>query len=312
MSLSTAQPENSRIPPRIALVDWLGFTLRFDEKEFLQSICVALERHFDISRDNWEYTKSGWFGYKHKISLGKYGLIAHGGSAQKGTVHVEITGTGCSLVTNWDAVSAWLESKKAKLTRLDLAHDDFTGEVINIQNAKSWREEGLFSSTGRIPDSNFHDDMGSGKGCTLYVGNRANGKLCRVYEKGKQLGDKHSPWNRVEVEWRSRDRVIPYLALKNPSAFLAGAYPCLNYLCAEQSVIQTRKKAFEHSLDRMKVWLKTCAGPSLHALCEINGGDAVEVLAQTMRPCPPKRLEAYKTPSSHGGERYPVLDQSVP
>jgi DNA relaxase NicK len=48
------------------------------------------------------------------------------------------------------------------------------------------------------------------------VGKRKNGKLLRVYEKGKQLGDESSPWVRWELELHNRDRVIPWEVLLEP------------------------------------------------------------------------------------------------
>lgn len=308
MSLDVSQAQNLPILQRIALVDWFGFTVANCEDETLLELRDVLQSCFNIPADCWLKVEGGWYGYKNRISLGKFGLIAYGGSSQQNTVHVEINGTGCSQVKDWKAVRAWGVEKRIKITRLDLAHDDHTGEIITIMQALQWRIDGGFSTSGRIPKARYIDDFGSGEGKTLYIGKRKNGKLCRVYEKGKQLGDPNSPWVRAEVEWHSRDRVIPWDAVTNPSPFLAGAYPCFNYLSTEQSRIRTQKKAFEISYDRTVKWVRTAAGPSLHAMCEINGGDAGEVLALTMRPCDPQRLAAYKTPTAHGGERYPVMD----
>lgn len=44
-----------------------------------------------------------------------------------------------------------------------------------------------------------------GRGRTFYVGRRENGKLLRVYEKGKQLGAENSPWVRIELELHNKD-----------------------------------------------------------------------------------------------------------
>ena len=37
-----------------------------------------------------------------------------------------------------------------------------------------------------------------------YIGKRTSSKFCRVYEKGKQLGDQNSLCTRVELEFKSR------------------------------------------------------------------------------------------------------------
>ena len=108
---------------------------------------------------------------------------------------------------------------------------------MSIATALQWRDAGEFAANGRPPRSKLIDDLGSGEGKTLYVGNRKNGKLCRVYEKGRQLGNPSSPWVRVEVEFRNKSRVIPWDTLINPGHYLAGAYPCFAYLSHTQEKI---------------------------------------------------------------------------
>lgn len=130
----------------------------------------------------------------------------------------------CALVPIWHTVQQWGKSIGAKITRIDLAHDDFLGETVNIEKAKAWYYEGGFTSNGRPPAAKFIDDMGSGKGKTLYIGKRQNGKMLRIYEKGRQLGDSSSPWVRVELELRGKNRLIPWDAVNSPATYLAGGY----------------------------------------------------------------------------------------
>lgn len=81
-----------------------------------------------------------------------------------------------------------------------------------------------------------------GSGRTFYVGKRKNGKLIRIYEKGKQLGDPNSPWVRWEVEQHNRQREIPWDVLVNPGRYVAGAYPCTCWVSEEASRIRTVQK----------------------------------------------------------------------
>ena len=134
------------------------------------------------------------------------------------------------------------------------------------------------------------DDLGSDRGKTLYVGQRQNGKLCRVYEKGKQLGDPNSPWCRVEVEYRGKSRVIPPDVLVRASSYLAGAYPCLAYLSERQDKVRTLKRSAESGYARMIDCLRTQYGPALNVMLRVEGGDPFAVLDQAMRPGIPKRL----------------------
>ena len=97
----------------------------------------------------------------------------------------------------------------AAITRVDLAHDDFSATQVSIERARQWLEDGGFNASGRPPAAELIDDLGSNKGKTLYVGHRASGKFLRVYEKGKQFGDQTSPWVRAEVELVTRGGWFP-------------------------------------------------------------------------------------------------------
>jgi phage replication initiation protein len=182
---------------------------------------------------------------------------------------------------------------EAVITRCDVAHDDFEGKTINIEQARSWYLDGGFGSMGRPPKAKLVDDLGSGKGKTFYVGNRAFGKLCRVYEKGKKEGDPNSSWNRLEVEFRSKGREIPWDIVIRPGDYLAGAYPCLWYLSGCQERIRTIRTTASINYRGMVEWVRSAAGRALNVMLDVEGGDAASVLTQVVRLGAPKRLEAY-------------------
>lgn len=249
-----------------------------------------VESVFLLPRADWVKRPGGWQGYDTRIDLGGLGLLGYGGEHQRGTVHLELNALGCARVQDWNAVRVWCEAYGVRITRVDLAHDDFTGEVVNVSQARAWFQQGQFTTGGRAPTARLLDDLGSDRGKTLYVGQRQHGKLCRVYEKGKQLGDKQSPWCRVEVEFRGKSRVIPYDVLVRAGDYLAGAYPCLAYLSKRQDKVRTLKKSAEIGYARMVECLRTQYGPALNAMLRVEGGDPFAVLEQAVRPGVPKRL----------------------
>lgn len=220
--------ESSNSAPQVAHIDWLAFTLMppFGGKANpILWLLPQLFEMFGLPAFSAQSTGKGWNGYTHRVNLGEnseYGLIAYGGDKQRGTVHVELNASACAHISNWHTVQQWGESLGAKITRVDLAHDDMKAETVSIAIARAWYEAGEFTSNGRPPAAKLIDDMGSGKGKTLYIGERANGKLLRVYEKGRQLGDPSSPWVRVELELRNKSRVIPWDVLTTPATYLAG------------------------------------------------------------------------------------------
>jgi phage replication initiation protein len=269
-----------------AHIDWFACT-------FLSGVvrtATIIESVFLIPKSEWKPRGGGWQGYETRVDLGGFGVLAYGGEHQRGTAHLELNAHGCARIEDWNAVRIWCESYGVRITRIDLAHDDFSGETISIAKARAWFEEGLFTTGGRSPHARLVDDLGSDKGKTLYIGQRQNGKLCRVYEKGKQLGDPQSPWCRVEVELRAKSRVIPHDVLLRASDYLAGAFPCLAYLSQRQDKVRTLKKSAEIGYARMVDCLRTQYGPALHVMLMVEGGDPFAVLEQAIRPGTPKRL----------------------
>jgi phage replication initiation protein len=262
----------------------------------------VLHHVFEVPANAWQGTDRRWCGYRHRVDLIQpsdrgeslpLGLVAWGGESQLGTVHVELNGQACARLVEWDEIRTWGESAGARITRVDAAHDDFNGVTVNIAQARAWFEGVGFSANGRPPQAELIDDLGSGKGKTLYVGNRAFGKLCRVYEKGKKEGDPASPWCRVEVEWRNKGREIPWDILTRPADYLAGAYPCLRYLSVRQERIRTVRRAAAIQYPRMVEWVKSAAGKALNVIHQVEGGDANAVLMQVLREGAPKRLEPF-------------------
>lgn len=220
-------------------------------------------------------------------------MIAYGGDKQRGTVHIELNAKACAHVSDWQIVRQWGESLDAKITRVDLAHDDLKAEIVSIAIARAWYDAGKFTTSGRPPDAHLIDDMGSGKGKTLYIGARANGKMLRVYEKGRQLGDPLSPWVRVELELRNKSRVIPWDVLTTPTTYLAGDYPCLAYLSTVQDKIRTLTKIVQITLGSILRYLSTVGGKSINVLMQANGGDAFALVNAIKRDGIPRRLINY-------------------
>lgn len=279
-----------------AHIDWFACT-------FLSgSVRMAsiIENVFLIPRTEWRDRAGGWQGYETRVDLAGLGVLAYGGEHQRGTVHLELNAHGCARIDDWNAVRLWCESYGVRITRIDLAHDDFDGTTVSVAQGRAWFDEGLFTAGGRAPSARLVDDLGSDKGKTLYVGQRQNGKLCRIYEKGKQLGDPQSPWCRVEVEFRAKSRVIPHDVLVRASDYLAGAFPCLAYLSQRQDKVRTLKKSAEIGYARMIDCLRTQYGPALHVMLLVEGGDPFAVLEQAIRPGTPKRLAHLPLP---GGNR---------
>lgn len=291
--------KQSHPPRQTAHIDWLAFTLTPMPEvsdEPIPWLMAHLAHAFGLPDISINSTGKGWTGYTHRFNIGEhgeYGLIALGGEKQRGTIHVELNATACAHVPDWHTVQQWGETNDAKITRVDLAHDDMNGEAVNIKIAKAWYKTGEFTTNGRPPKPRLIDDLDSGEGKTFYIGKREHGKLLRIYEKGRQLGDPSSLWVRVELELHDKSRVLPWDVLTSPATYLAAGYPCLAYLSAVQDKIRTISKSVEITLESMQRYLRMAGGKSINALMQAGGENAEVLITAIRRDGIPRRLVNY-------------------
>lgn len=269
-------------------LDYLSFTVPGGDVD-----AIAREACAFLGLESMEERKGGMFGYSSSANLRGYGVIAYGGSAQRGTVLVSINGEGCRRVADFGRVRSWAEPLGARITRLDIAADDYESQHVDLPGAiQAWRG-GLFTLAGRPPKGRFIDDFEGGSGRTFYVGTREGGKLCRVYEKGKHLGDPQSKWIRAEVEIHAKDRVIPWEAVTDPAPYLAGSYPFFAFLSLESERIRTIRRGTEVSLGAVASWMKLAAGKSVNVLLEHFQGDYAAMVESVRRDGIPNRLKGW-------------------
>lgn len=292
----TNQDTDEPTPETQAHIDWFAFTVTPPKGESPVWLARALLQFLPVSA--FVPTGKGWNGYKERHTIeglggGNIGLLAFGGDSQRGSVHVELNAQGCALIFDWSAIQTWGEQHNATITRVDLAHDDQTGETVSVDIGLQWKAAGQFIVNGRPAKARLFDDLGSGDGRTFYVGQRANGKMLRIYEKGKQLGDPVNPWVRVEVELRNKNRLIPWDALTRPGVYLAGAYPCLAYLSTVQEKIKTIGKAVEISFNVAVANLRQTGGKMINLMMEAQSGDAFAVVNDLVRDGVPQRFKPY-------------------
>lgn len=254
-------------------------------KEFVFEITTVLADIFGSDFSDATYNGKGIHFYKYGFSIGsddaKLGTIAIGG--QNNTVLVMITGTGCQYADNYWEHNLYnflkYDAINPKLTRIDLAHDDFEGIYSSPEIADEADSQGMFALTNRMPTVQHLGDWKrpTGAGRTLQVGKRENGKLYRGYEKGKKFGDVDSLWFRSEVEFGTAGRHLPFEMLISPTQYFAGAYPfCLEIVeHAKGEILDTvsrvpcTKKEAEISLNKsIQIW-KHQAGRYIAAYREL-------------------------------------------
>ncbi len=232
----------------------------------------------------------GLHGWKHSFRFDRgCVMFAHGG--QRNTSFLSLPGEGCAFITDWQSFCVFLRDKlNGHITRWDGAVDDFSG-VYSIERAIEFYKADGFKHGGRNPNPRQHgnwitpDELGR----TFEVGNRKNGKLIRIYEKGKQLGYAFSNWVRWEVELHAKDRTIPWDVLLYPGDYVAGAYPCMSWVSQRASRIRTIKTQDNISYERLKQVASTTYGQLIDTMLQ-REGSAERVIELLRRQGVPRRL----------------------
>jgi phage replication initiation protein len=224
------------------------------------------------------------------------GLVACGGLSQRGRVYVSLSGAGCDIVGV--AGLTWLtknfEVLKVNLTRVDIALDDFEGKNT-IQSTLRRYKKGEFSNRKAAAKFQYiqkGDNDRSGE--TIYIGARKSGKLCRIYEKGRQLGDPDSKWLRVEMQFGSHQRKLPVQMLLDPLPYAISAYPAISKMFRGNVLpctIRTIRVTSKISVKRVLANMRKNVGPAFNTLLEagVTPGNLLTILNKVGSNVP-KRL----------------------
>ena len=121
------------------------------------------------------------------------------------------------------------------------------------------------------------------------------------------MGNPHDKWVRWELELHSSQRVIPLDAMIKPSEYLAGAYPALSFLNAEQSVIKTTVKKLKMTVDKIienQVISTRKAINMMRILCDMTDKEIIEKFLKGLadpfsRESLPKRLNITTTEQAY-------------
>lgn len=283
---------------KFTVIDYLTMTCHASG---LKLVLQELSQYFEIPESD-----GGMFGFKlcRKLLLNGavVGAIAWGGESQRDRMMISLTGAAwcsarqaCSEFVR--ALMAMDES--AKISRVDVALDCMEGEYTIEQGVEDYKQ-GRYNAGGRMPthrcDGDWLDPLAPA-GRTLYIGKGKNGRMIRVYEKGKQLGEAQSQWVRVELQLRAIDRVIPVEIISDPDAFFAGACDATAEALAfftriAPESIPTKTKQRCADLRRLVAAARTSYGQLFTALIDYYGLTSSTVIQILSREGYPKRIAA--------------------
>jgi phage replication initiation protein len=291
-----------------ALVDYLSLTLtnasgllqEVGEEDFAAKV-VAMLFGRDCGLTASEFTGSGFQGYADSaLVIGAGGELAGrvGFGGNNDTMHVSLSGAGTAAITNWARVASGIVTLGARITRCDLAFDDYDGRYFHPRDMHEAVEAGELvvrtAGPGKPPKTRYVTDHGSGNGCTFYAGQKGHKELC-VYDKGKEQGDPDSPWVRLEVRFYAKRQQLPPDMLVQPLAYLRAAYNVCEAIPANVTErIRTVRAKVEATAVAWARWMTTQAGQSLGLMFRCLGDDAdAYIRASISRPGVPGRFKGF-------------------
>lgn len=190
-----------------------------------------------------ERSGRGKYGFQQgaEMTLGglRVGRMDFGGDAMRGWLRVQLEGTGCGWVQDWDAVDSVERLPAAEIRRVDPALTTWEGEVSHARVVEA-HAAGRFTTGGRPPNMRLEVNSEPGKGNTVYIGDRTADKFGRFYEKGFEMiakfpesmregatvdGHPVEGIYRSEIEFKAATRPLPWEIIERRDQYFAGAYP---------------------------------------------------------------------------------------
>ncbi len=202
--------------------------------ELAQRVSAGLGEAFAVSpelRKGHDFYRHRWSIERNGQECGWVGFLASSDSprqrAQASTMHVNLYGAACTFAdAGWmDRMAAIIEEQAGTITRADLALDFFEGMPGGLDQVLDDYKAGGLDVGGKRPKCNMVGDWANGAARSFYVGSKEAGKQTNVYEKGHQLfgADSGSAWQRIELRYGNKLRVLPVDLLRRPADFFAGA-----------------------------------------------------------------------------------------
>lgn len=281
---------------------------------------------FSIERNG---TEVGWIGFGASSESPRQ-------KAQAFTLHVNLYGAACTFAqSRWRKVMAdYIDEIQAKITRVDLALDFFDGMPRGVRGVHDDWHCGLMDHKGKRPKPNTVGPwVEGGRGLSFYFGSKEAGKQTNVYEKGVQLfGEKDATdWERIELRYGNKLRILPSNILRRPDDFFAGAsdwhkvqvHQFTKQQQAAESVPCVKDDPYEalvpdgtENADQLRAamtvqaevtkvvrWLRDTAGPSITWAFNAMGVDALAEIFHS--PHDPQRLRRFtKKEMQAGVDRY--------
>ena len=238
----------------------------------------------------------GKLGYKDQMICNNISIL-YNGNTNMG-IHIILTGKGCRHYEMYHSLLELIyniDKNKGKLTRIDLALDDFIGDTIPISKLKRDIITGNITSKWKTSTEIIKRDMtGTKLGDTISLGSRTSNAFLRIYDKALEQ-NLDITWHRLEIEIRKsnaenlqkkikKDNVgqlmkgilnnyirilTPNKRDKNKSRWKTASY--WDKLIDNASKISLSNRPEEKTIDNKKDWVDRQVGQSLALITKHDG-----------------------------------------
>jgi phage replication initiation protein len=286
-----------------SLVDWVAVTFK-NVQSYTDVIDIL-----GIDQSHFREQQKGGYSYKKSVRFGHIAIYFDGRDDMG--IHVEMSGQGCREFerfssVNWSVFFALLLNFDVKISRLDIAVDDFKGyfKISTLKrNIKAGQTRSKFRTATQIEKTSLTD--GTSKGDTIYFGSpqsmlqvRFYDKLLEQQAKNKEVFEDVEVWNRIEVQLRD-DRafaaamVLAYEERTVGSAVKGILANHINFCVKSNDTNKSRWKVCKYwtdflegteklslsqvapdkSIEKSKDWIERQTTPTLALLFEAFQGD---------------------------------------
>lgn len=276
-------------------IDWFQCTFYAMRKSYFdkKDVMIMFSTLLRISEDDITYSEKRFYNYKYCLEY--QGIYLFFGDETYNHCNLQLTGDGCRLLDellfekeqDYFDFFQTVREYKGKITRLDIAIDDFSPIFELEELEKKIREENELIVT-KFQSFNFMHETKNGvsKGMTIYCGSKKSNLFLRFYKKGIQLQQENEDidlnFNRFEIVMRDDkansffNQIVRSKKLKEKSVSVLNSYfsvfeteEKLKYWDKWEQLIQgSMKFKFENvkkqkTIERKKSFLITQASTSL-------------------------------------------------
>lgn len=282
-------------------IDYLKFRTRSNPFKIIDSLLPAFGTCGDlITLVSAAKGRDGW-ARRQDIMLTdiRIGAIDYGGDSQRDWVRVDMPGSGCEWIQDWQKIQDLGQVIDCfEPTRVDIALTTYHGEVTDAMVMQA-HADGKFAGWGRPPAmrSIMSSDCRAGK--TRYIGSREKSdKFLRCYEKGFEMiknypepfkrGCTHVNDKKVDEIYRVELELKAATTKISPDVFLmrdeyfAGSYQFCAELLPGVEHLKMERLPEEKPVTELEAMLEHCRnsyGPLIFTAMKVFGGDAEKVIS---------------------------------